>query len=220
MADRHVVFKQCLKEIADAGGLSRHVHGQVRRRPRGLELPHPPQPVARRQNAFAGDTQLRPGAVLGRVPLVPRRLDRARAGRDGVLRADGQLVQALRRRVVGADAARLELRQPHRRLPRRRRRARACASSAASPAPTATRTSPSPRRSPRASTASATGSSRPSASSATSTPHGTCRACRTRCARRPTRSRRASSPSARSARRWSSTTSTSSAPSRPRSRRR
>ena len=62
--------------------------------------------------------------------------------------------------VVGADASRLEPRQPHRRLSRRRRRRRACASSAASPAPTAIRIWRSPRRSRRAWTASPTRSSR------------------------------------------------------------
>ena len=135
--------------------MTRHVHGEVRAGPRRLELPHPLQPVARRrQRVRRRVDELGPVAVLRRLPLVPRRLDRARARGDGVLRADGQLLQALRRRLVGADAARVELRQPHRRFPRRRARTRACASSAASPARTAIRTSRSPRRSPRASTAS------------------------------------------------------------------
>ena len=49
MADRHVVFKQCLKEIAEAHGHERHLHGEVRRGRRRLELPHPLQPVARRE---------------------------------------------------------------------------------------------------------------------------------------------------------------------------
>ena len=35
MADRHVVFKQCLKEIADRLGRERHVHGEVRGRQAG-----------------------------------------------------------------------------------------------------------------------------------------------------------------------------------------
>ena len=31
MADRHVVYKQCLKEIADRLGRQRHLHGEARR---------------------------------------------------------------------------------------------------------------------------------------------------------------------------------------------
>ncbi len=45
MADRHVVYKQCLKEIADRMDVSVDVHGQVRRRSRGIELSRAPQPV-------------------------------------------------------------------------------------------------------------------------------------------------------------------------------
>ena len=45
-----------------------------------VELPPPPEPVARTAtNAFAGEQRLGGVDVLGRVPLVPRRLDRARA---------------------------------------------------------------------------------------------------------------------------------------------
>ena len=177
MADRHVVFKQCLKELAEAHGHERDLHGQVRRRRRRLELPHPLQPLARRQE------RLRQGPVR-RLPLVPRRLDRARARRDGVLRADDQLLQALRRRLLGADAPRLEHTTTARRASASSARARACASSAASRAPTATPTSRSPPRSPRASTASPTRSSRRRSSSATSTRRATCRGCPTRSPKR------------------------------------
>ena len=75
----------------------------------------------RRQERVPGRRAARRRACIRRVPLVPRRLDRARARGDAVLRADGELLQALPGRLVGADAHRLELRQPHRRLPRRRR---------------------------------------------------------------------------------------------------
>ena len=194
MADRHVVFKQCLKEVAEQARALRDVHGEVRAGPRRARAATSISACGgMEQNAFAGDTRVRPGELLGRLPLVSRRLDRARAGRDGVLRADGQLVQAIRGRLVGADAARLELRQSHRRLPRRGPRTEPCASSAASPAPTAIRTSRLPRRSPPGSTASATASSRPSASAATSTRRGICRACRTPCREATDRSRQASS---------------------------
>ena len=180
MADRHVVFKQCLKEIADRqgcrvtfmaksaadrAGSSCHIH---------LSLWRDGQQRLRRRRR-----QLGPVKCSDDVPLVPRRLDRARAGRDGVLRADGELLQALRRRVVGADAARLELRQPHRRLPRRRPRTEPAhrvpdPRRRLQPVPRLCR-----RRSPPGSTASATGSSRPTCFRATSTPRGSCRASRT-----------------------------------------
>ena len=174
------------------GGLQRDFHGEVHLRPGRLELPHPFQPLARRAKRVSRETDPRPGAMLRRFPLVSRRLDRARARRHGVLRADDQLLQALRRRLVGADAARVELRQPHRRFSRRRRRARACASNAAFPAPTAIPISPSQRPSPRASTASGIASSRPTTSAATSTPRATCRACRLHARRsgRPLRGQR------------------------------
>ena len=118
MADRHVGL-QAVPEGARRGqqGMSVTFMAKFAADRRRLELPHPLQPVARRQECLR--RRRRPDALQA---LVPRRLARPRPRRDGVLRADGQLLQALRRRVVGADAARLELRQPHRRLPRRRRR--------------------------------------------------------------------------------------------------
>ena len=217
MADRHVVFKQCLKEVAEQAGLLASRSWPSSPQDRAGSSCHIHLSLWRDgSNAFAGDYELRPGEVLGRLPLVPRRLDRARAGRDGVLRADGQLVQALRGRLVGADAARLELRQPHRRLPRRRRRTRACASSAASPAPTAIRTSRSPRRWPPGSTASQPDRAAASASAATSTRHDICRACPHTLRGRHRRVRRKRvREAAPSATRSSSTTPTSSGPRRP-----
>ena len=132
-----------------------------------------------------------------------------------VLRADGQLVQALRRRARGRRRASRGATTIAPRASASSATATACASSAASPAPTAIRTSPSPPRSRPASTASANKiEPPPSASTATSTRRRTCRTCRARCAeatdalREERRSRRA-----RSARTWSSTTCTSSAPS-------
>ena len=128
MADRHVVFKQCLKEIAEAMGLSVTFMAKFAADGAGSSCHIHFSLWRDGKNAFAG-------TALGPMHLqaLPRRLDRARARRDGVLRADRQLLQALRGRLVGADAPRVEQRQPHRRLPRRRRAARACASSAASP---------------------------------------------------------------------------------------
>ncbi len=88
-----------------ADGTVGHVHGQVRRRSGRLELSHPFQPVARRQERVRRGCRARWSEVLGSVSLVPRRLDRPRAGRDGVLRSDRQLLQAVRGCIVGADAS-------------------------------------------------------------------------------------------------------------------
>ena len=112
MADRHVVFKQCLKEIAEAQGMSVTFMAKFAADGAGSSCHIHFSLWKDGKNAFDQGRR--------RVPLVPRRLDRARARRDGVLRADHQLLQALRRRLVGADAPGLEQRQPHRRLPRRR----------------------------------------------------------------------------------------------------
>ncbi len=70
-----------------------------------------------RTNVFDAD-----GDRQRSVPLVPRRMDGACRRLHGVLRPHGQLLQALRGRLVGADPHRLVARQPHRRLPRGRQR--------------------------------------------------------------------------------------------------
>ena len=182
MADRHVVFKQCLKELADAAGRERHVHGEVRRRPapaRAATSTSACGATARTRSPATGRSARSQcsdafrwflGGWIAHVPDVMV-----------VLRADGQLVQALRRRLVGADAARLELRQPHRRLPRRRQR------------PEPAHRVPHPRRrlqsrispSPPSLASGLDGIAQPDraarrTSAATSTPRATCRACRTR----------------------------------------
>ena len=56
------------------------------------------------------------------VPRLARRPDRARPRARVDVRPDGQLLQALPARVVGADRARVGRRQPHVRLPGRRPR--------------------------------------------------------------------------------------------------
>src|SRR4026207_744287 len=99
-----------------------HLHGEVRAGPRWLELPHSLEPVARWQQRIRRWVDAWTGAMLRCLPLVPRRRDRASPRGDGLLRAYGELLQTVRRRVLGADAARLELRQSHRGFPRRRAR--------------------------------------------------------------------------------------------------
>ena len=116
MADNHVIYKNGAKEIAFANGCSItfmakpfeswignscHIHASLFRGRRAG--------ISRRRGA------------LRTVPGGP---DRVREGARGLLRADDQLVQALRGRELGADHARLGPRQPHVRLPHRRPRRR------------------------------------------------------------------------------------------------
>ena len=123
-ADRHTVFKQCLKEIGGPPGRQRDVHGQAARRSGRVELPRAPQPVAGRSERLRRRPRprRRPGSRLPGAAVVPRRLPPlgARAGRAA--RPHGELLQAVRRGVVGTHPDRLELRQPHGRVPAGRRR--------------------------------------------------------------------------------------------------
>ena len=123
-ADRHTVFKQCLKEIGGPPGRQRDVHGQAARRSGRVELPRAPQPVAGRSERLRRRPRSRgrPGSRVAGAAVVPRRLPPlgARAGRAA--RPHGELLQAVRRGVVGTHPHRLELRQPHGRLPAGRRR--------------------------------------------------------------------------------------------------
>ena len=114
MADNHVVYKNGAKEIAFLNGCSItfmakpdhtwigsscHIHSSLWRERR--------ERVRRRD---------------GDLPAVPRRPDRVRARARALLRAERQLVQAVRGRLVGADDARVGARQPHVRVPDRRLR--------------------------------------------------------------------------------------------------
>ena len=129
MADRHVLYKTAAKEIAAAqgqsltfmakwnaahAGSSCHVH-------MSLWNEHD-QPVF----SAAGDPSPTFRHFLGGLLAHARELGL-------VPRADRQLLQALPRGNLRADAHHLEHRQPHRGLPRRRTRSRRCASSAAIP---------------------------------------------------------------------------------------
>ena len=155
MADNHVVYKNGAKEIAHLNGCSItfmakpdhtwigsscHIHSSLWRDG---------------ESAFAGESE--------RVRAVPRGADRVRARARALLRAEHQLVQAVRGRLVGADDTRLGSRQPHVWVPDRRARVRRCAWSRGSRAATSIRISRSRRRSQRASTGSSTSSSSPPA---------------------------------------------------------
>ena len=120
MADRHSIMKQCLKEIAEAQGRSVTFMAKPFAGQAGSSCHIHLSLFKSDQNAFAGDRQLGPVQGQRYFSLFPRRLDGALAGHDGLLRADDQRVQALPRRLLGADAHRLELRQSHGRLPRGR----------------------------------------------------------------------------------------------------
>ena len=133
MADNHTVYKNGAKEIAHLNGCSItfmakpdhtwigsscHVHSSLwregasafavvhrseplRDRPRVDRqlVPHPLEPVARGRERVRGRVR--------RFQAVPGRTDRLPQGAGDLRRADDQLVQALRRRELGADHARL-----------------------------------------------------------------------------------------------------------------
>ena len=115
------------------GGHGDHLHGQVRRA-RGQLVPHPPlahaATTARRCSPTT--TPLFAPFLAGQLACLQRAVP--------ALRAEHQLLQALRRGLVRADRGRLGRRQPHVRAARRRPRRRAGGSSCACPAPTSTRT--------------------------------------------------------------------------------
>ena len=114
-ADRHTIYKNGAKELAHLNGCSLTFMAKPREDWIGNSCHVHSSLWADGKNAFADESPF--------VQELPRRAHR-RAARAGRLpRADDQLVQALRRRIVGADDARLGPRQPHLRLPHRRARA-------------------------------------------------------------------------------------------------
>ena len=99
-----------------------HLHGQVRRA-RGQLVPHPP--VAARHRRRGRLRRRRPRRRPQRaVRPVHGRAARHDARADLLLRAEHQLLQAFRRRLVRADRGRLGHRQPHLRAAGRRPRRR------------------------------------------------------------------------------------------------
>ncbi len=123
MADRNLVYKTAAKEIAhqhgrsvsfmakyafDDTGSSCHIHSS-------LWSPDGQPGVVRRGRAAAHERG---------VPPVPRRADRHGSRVQPAVGADGQQLQAVPARFVGADGCRLGRRQPHARLPQGRPRCR------------------------------------------------------------------------------------------------
>ena len=201
MADEHAIYKTAAKEIA-------HQHGAA--------LTFIAKYDEREGNSchihcsfWDGGTSLFPAAdghaFSPLYALVRRGPDRAHGGARVLLRAERQLVQALRVRLVRADRAGLGPRQPHLRLPRRRARQ----GDAAGEPRGRRRRQPVPRLrghhrgGPRRHRPRAASSVRPSRATPT-TP--TCRACRRACTRRSAVSRARRSRARRSATRSSTTT--------------
>ncbi len=101
-ADQHSVYKNGAKEIASLARPGRHLHGEVRRA-RGQLLPHPHERARRRRQdrlrrGRRADQDVR--ALRGRRAGDARRLHAA-------LRAEHQLLQALRGGVLRADRHRV-----------------------------------------------------------------------------------------------------------------
>ena len=185
-----------------------HVHGQVRRSARASRAT---------STSRCGDD----GAPLfarrrGALRALRRRPARLPARADAVLRAQRQLLQALREGLVRADGGGLGARQPHVRGARRRPRRRAAGRAAGA----GRRRQPVPRAGGddrrRAARARRTSSSSSRRSRATPT-RPTSRTCRRRWPRRATCSRAATWRATRSATRSSTTTSTTPASSSRRS---
>ena len=87
------------------GGHGAHLHGQVRRA-RGQLVPHPPV-AARRRRRRGVRRRRRPHGMSPTVRALPRRPARLPARAHAVLRAQRQLLQALRRRHLRADRRRV-----------------------------------------------------------------------------------------------------------------
>ena len=189
-ADNFIFFKMAASEIARKHGMiatfmpkpfsnrtGSGAHFHISHRQRRAEEP------------VRGRRRIKRGLELSTAGLsVPRRRARARAGAGGGVRADGELVQAARRRAravgrdLGAGVHRLRRQQPHGVRAHSRRPARAA------PAGFGLQSLPrdARRSSPRASTASSASSIRASrtTSTCTSSPRSSCASGRSACCRR------------------------------------
>ena len=112
-ADDHVVYKTGLKTLAHQCGMS------VTFMAKPDHTGWAPRATSTRRSGVTARPPSRARATSSGTTSPAR--SRCRGAGD-LLRADDQLVQALRRRVLGADDARVGARQPHGGLPRRRSR--------------------------------------------------------------------------------------------------
>ena len=189
-ADDHVVYKTGIKEIAHQRGCSVTFMAKPHHEWVGSSCHIHSSLWQDGKNAFADETEVFRHYLAGQIACL---------GDLAIFVAP--VVNSYKRFAagqLGADDARLGLRQPHVRLPRRRATARPRAPRRGSPAPTPTRTS----HSPRSSLPACTGSRRSSSSSRRSRATRTSRTwsgSRTRCARRSRGSSRARSPAGCSA---------------------
>ena len=123
MADDHAIYKNGAKEIAWQQGTALTFMAKYNEREGNSCHIH--------CSFWDGDGSLFPDAEghghSRAVPAVHRRPAGGTARADVPLRAERQLLQALRARLVRADRAGLGHRQPHVRVPRRRPRPGACA---------------------------------------------------------------------------------------------
>ncbi len=110
MADRHAVYKQCLKEVAEQMGISVTFMAKYDERQAGSSCHIHLSLWTELGNAFAGDQADRTGTGVRRVSLVPGRLAQIYARHDGFLCTHGKLVQTLSDRIVGPNTHRLESR--------------------------------------------------------------------------------------------------------------
>ena len=97
-------------------GPKRHLYGQTRNRTGRVQLPRSPEPLGGWRQCLPGRGSTRVDLLLGYLPMVPRGLDRARSGDDGVLCTHSERIQALPGRLLGSHATRLEPRQPDGRI--------------------------------------------------------------------------------------------------------
>ena len=169
------------------------LHGEVGRALAGSS--HAPAPLAvgrdGEANLFPGDERLGPVACARPLPLLPRRLDRARGELRPSARPRSTPTSGFQSASFAPTAIAWSHRQPHGRASASSARDRRCASSAASRAPTRTPISPVPRARRGTRRHRATAPSRRRSFRATSTRPRRCRGFRRACARRSAGSSRA-----------------------------
>ena len=141
MADRHALYKNGVKEMAQANELERDVHGQARHLRHRIFVPHPRQRLGHRGQREDG-RPVGTARAFRRRTVVPRRAARAHPGAVLAVRAERQLLQALPERVLRPHRRDLGTRQPRPAATGWSGRASRCGSRTGCRAPTSTRTCP------------------------------------------------------------------------------